>query len=229
VESVVRADSIHYPTTGLISLENTHNKAGGTVFPLDEIVKIREIADRHNLPMHLDGARIFNAVIATGIEPEKWAAPFESISTCLSKGLGAPVGSVLLGSKDFIHEALYVRKRFGGAMRQAGILAAAGLYALENNVERLAEDHANARRLAEGVNGLEGFSVDLEGVHTNIVMIDVTGTGANEESVRAGLAESGVLVHTFGRGYLRVVTHLNISAGQIEKALEVFAKVAESL
>jgi threonine aldolase len=229
VESVVRPDSIHYPTTGLISLENTHNKAGGTIFPLDEILMIREVADRYALPMHLDGARIFNAVVATGTEAHRWAAPFDSISTCLSKGLGAPVGSVLLGSKDFIHEALYVRKRFGGAMRQAGILAAAGLYALENNVERLAEDHANARRLAEAVNGIEGFSVDLAGAQTNIVMIDVTGTGASEETVRISLAERGVQVHTFGRGFLRAVTHLNVSADEIEKALEVFAEVAESL
>ncbi len=229
VESVVRPDSIHYPTTGLISLENTHNKAGGTIFPLEEIRRIRKVADTYALPMHLDGARIFNAVVATGIEPQQWAEPFDSMSTCLSKGLGAPVGSVLLGSKDFIRKALYVRKRFGGAMRQAGILAAAGLYALKNNVDRLAEDHANARRLAEGVNGIEGFSVDLTGAQTNIIMIDVTGTGVSEETVQISLAEKGVQVHTFGTGFLRAVTHLNVSAEEIEKALEVFSEVAESL
>lgn len=229
VESVVRPDSIHYPTTGLISLENTHNKAGGTIFPLDEIRRIREIADRYALPMHLDGARIFNAVVATGIDPQQWAEPFDSISTCLSKGLGAPVGSVLLGTKDFIHKAIYVRKRFGGAMRQVGILAAAGLYALKHNVERLADDHANARRLAESVNRIEGFSVDLTGAQTNIIMIDVTETGVSEETVRISLADKGVQVHTFGTGFLRAVTHLNISAEEIEKALEVFTEVAESL
>ena len=229
VESVVRPDSIHYPTTGLISLENTHNKAGGTIFPLEEIRRIREIADRYALPMHLDGARIFNAAVATGIDPQQWAEPFDTVSTCLSKGLGAPVGSVLLGTKDFIHKALYVRKRFGGAMRQVGILAAAGLYALKHNVERLADDHANARRFAESVNGIEGFSVDLTGAQTNIVMIDVTETGVSEETVRISLADKGVQVHTFGIGFLRAVTHLNISAEEIEKALEVFTEVAESL
>ena len=228
VESVIRPDSIHYPNTALISLENTHNKAGGTIFPLDEIRKIREVADRYGLPMHLDGARLFNAVVATGLEPRLWAENFESISTCLSKGLGAPVGSVLLGSRDFIGKALYARKRFGGAMRQVGILAAAGLYALENNVDRLADDHANARRLAERVNEIDGFGVDLNGVHTNIVMIDVTGTGMGEDAVRDRLAEGGVLVHTFGRGFLRAVTHLNVSADEIERAIEVFAGVAEA-
>lgn len=228
VEAVIRPDSIHYPTTALINLENTHNKAGGTIFPLGEIRNIRKVADHYGLPMHLDGARLFNAVVATGVEAHQWAEPFDSISTCLSKGLGAPVGSVLLGSKEFIEKALYVRKRFGGAMRQVGVLAAAGLFALENNIDRLADDHANAGRLAEGVNEIEGFSVDLNGVHTNIIMIDVTGTGMTEEAVRDRLAERGVLLNTFGRGFLRAVTHLNVSADEIEKALEVFARIAES-
>ncbi len=228
VEAAVRPDSIHYPQTVLVSLENTHNKAGGTIFPLDEMRKIRSVADEYGLSMHLDGARLFNAVVATGVEAHLWAEPFDSISTCLSKGLGAPVGSVLLGSEEFIDKALRVRKRFGGAMRQLGILAAAGLYALEHNIERLADDHANARRLAEGVNEMEGFSVDLKAVQSNIIMIDVSGTGMSEVAVRDRLAEDGVKVHTFGRGLLRAVTHLNVTAEQIENALEVFAGVAGS-
>lgn len=225
VEDVMRPVSIHYPQTALISLENTHNKAGGTVFPLDEIRRIREVALSHGIPMHLDGARLFNAVVATGIEPHVWAESFESVSICLSKGLGAPVGSVLIGSKDFIDRALWVRKRFGGAMRQAGILAAAGLYALEKNVERLADDHANARHLAEGVNTIEGFSVDLNAVHTNIFMVNTAGSGLTEEEVRVRLAEQGTLVHTFGKNHLRVVTHLNVSADDMEEALRAFEQV----
>lgn len=225
VEAAIRPVSIHYPQTALISLENTHNKAGGTIFPLEEIGRIGEVARHHGIPMHLDGARLFNAVVASGIEPHIWAEPFESISVCFSKGLGAPVGSLLVGSKDFIEKALWVRKRFGGAMRQAGVLAAAGLYALEHNIDRLAEDHANARRLAEGVNGIEGFTVDLRSVQTNILMINVEGTGLGEEEVRDRLKGEGILVHAFGRNHLRVVTHLNISNDDVDTALQAFGRV----
>ncbi len=227
VEAAVRPGAIHYPVTSLIAIENTHNKAGGTIFPLDEIGSIRKVADAHGLPMHLDGARLFNASIATGVDVGLWAEPFDSISICLSKGLGAPVGSVLIGSKDFIGRALRVRKRFGGAMRQAGVLAAAGIYALEHHVERLEKDHHNARRLAEGINNLDGFSVPLETVQTNIIMVNVEGTGLGEVEAKDRLAEGGVLVHPFGPGYLRLVTHLDVSAEQIDEALTVFEGVAE--
>jgi len=226
VEEALRPVSIHYPQTQLISLENTHNKAGGTIFPREEIARIRAVASEHDLPMHLDGARLFNAVVATGIEPHEWAADFDSISICLSKGLGAPVGSVLVGSRDYIDRALWVRKRFGGAMRQAGILAAAGLWALEHNVERLAEDHTNARRLAGAVNELPCFSVDSASVQTNILMIDTSGTGTGEEEVQERLASEGVLMHTFGRDRLRAVTHLNVDASDIEDAIAAFQRVA---
>ena len=211
VAAAVRPDAVHYPVSALIALENTHNKAGGTIFPLGEMRQIRKVADHHGLPMHLDGARLFNAAVASGIEVDQWAGPFDSISICLSKGLGAPVGSVLVGSRSFIERALRVRKRFGGAMRQVGILAAAGIWALEHNVQRLAEDHRNARRLAEGLMGIDGFEVDLATVQTNIVMIATTGTGLAENEVRDRLASAGVLVHTFGPGYLRAVNHLDVS------------------
>lgn len=226
VEDTIRPVSYHYPQTALIGIENTHNKAGGTIFPLEEIQKIRTVTEAHGLPMHLDGARLFNAVVATGIDPADWAAAFDTVSICLSKGLGAPVGSVLIGSRDFIDQALWVRKRFGGAMRQAGILAAAGLYALEHNIDRLTEDHTNARHLAESVNTMDGLDVDLKAVQTNILMINTAGSGLNEEEVRVRLAEEGVLVHSFGRDFLRAVTHLNVSAEDITRAIEGFSIVA---
>jgi threonine aldolase len=228
-ESIRPRGNIHYPRTTLISLENTHNKAGGTIFPLGEIRRIHPVAHAHGLGMHLDGARLFNAAVATRIDVRLWAEPFDTVSICLSKGLGAPAGSVLVGSRALTQEALQVRKRFGGAMRQAGVLAAAGLHALEHHVERLADDHRHARRLAEGVNALEGFRVDLEGVHTNIVPIDVSATGWSEDQVARALKAGGVLVNPFGRSYLRAVTHLDVGAEDIERALEVFARVADEV
>ena len=227
VEDAVRPDSIHFPTTALISVENTHNKAGGTVFPLGEMRKIRKVADRHALPMHLDGARLFNAAVATRIDVALWAEPFDSISICLSKGLGAPVGSVLVGSKEFIGRALQVRKRFGGAMRQVGVLAAAGRYALTHNVERLAEDHTRARRLAEGLEATEGYAVDMEAVQTNIVFIDTAASGFSETQVSRALRAQGVLINPMGRDTLRAVTHRDVDDEGIERALEAFSRVGE--
>jgi len=228
VEEVIRPDSYHYPQTALISIENTHNKAGGTIFPFKEIERINAVAEARGLPMHLDGARLFNAAVASGIDPAEWARSFDTVSICLSKGLGAPVGSVLLGSKDIIDRAVWIRKRFGGAMRQAGVLAAAGLFALENNVERLAEDHANARRLAESVNAIDGLAVDLPAVQTNIFMIDTSRTGLSEEEMHLRLFEKGVLMHSFGRDRLRAVTHLNLTSEDITRAIRVFEELAES-
>ncbi|MCX6827353.1 MAG: aminotransferase class I/II-fold pyridoxal phosphate-dependent enzyme, partial [candidate division Zixibacteria bacterium] len=164
IEDSIRPFNIHSPITKIIAIENTHNRHGGTIFPLEEILRIRKVADKHNLLMHLDGARIWNAYIATGIPLEDWAAPFDSVSVCLSKGLGAPIGSMIVGSKEFIGKARRHRKLFGGGMRQVGILAAAGLYAIEHNLTRLAEDHRNARILAEGLNQSKGFQVDLSRV-----------------------------------------------------------------
>jgi threonine aldolase len=227
VEAAIRPNSVHYSQTALIEIENTHNKAGGTVFPLAEIQHIRKVADAHGVPMHLDGARLFNAVVASGIEVEKWADPFESVSICLSKGLGAPVGSVLVGSHDFIDRARRVRKRFGGGMRQGGILAAAGIFALENNIDRLVEDHQNARRLAEAVNEIDGFSVDLSTVQTNIVMVNVTRTGLSEIEVTDRLNDAGVFVNPFGPGNIRVVTHLDVTSEQIEESIKTFERILD--
>ncbi|MBI4169586.1 MAG: aminotransferase class I/II-fold pyridoxal phosphate-dependent enzyme, partial [Acidobacteria bacterium] len=179
-EAVRRA--LHPPVyylaqTGLISLENTHNMAGGTIFPQRQAEEICALARSHRLPTHLDGARIFNAAVALGRDAADLARPFDSVMFCLSKGLGAPVGSILAGPQDFIAEALRVRKRLGGGMRQAGVLAAAGIIALRDNVDRLEEDHRNARLLAKRLAGIGGIAVDPSRVQTNIVVFDVRATG----------------------------------------------------
>jgi len=221
VESRVRGDDIHSPITKIVALENTHNRHGGTIYPLEEMRRIREVADRHKLLMHLDGARIWNAHVATGISLADWVAPFNSISVCLSKALGAPVGSIILGSRGFIKKALRIRKLFGGGMRQAGILAAAGLYAVENNIERLVEDHEKARLLAEGLEKIDGFDIDLDRVQTNIVIIDVEKTGKKSIEIVQILKDASVLAVPFGPTRVRFVTHLDVSVEDCKKALEI--------
>ena len=181
VRANIRPDNAHFAKSTLIAVENTHNRAGGTIFPLEQIKEISALAKEHGIKMHLDGARLMNAVAASGIAADEWASYFDSASICLSKGLGAPVGSVIAGSKDFIYKAHRYRKTYGGGMRQAGIIAEAGVYALQNNVKRLTDDHKNARTFAEGIAELEGISVNLDWVQTNIVLIDIDssiGTGA---------------------------------------------------
>ncbi len=225
VAEAVRLPDIHRPVSRLVCLENTHNFGGGTIYPLEEILRIRQVADNHAMAMHLDGARLLHACVATGIAPARYAQPFDSVSLCLSKGLGAPVGSVIAGPRDFILRARKNRKMFGGGMRQAGILAAAGLYALEHHVERLAEDHANARLLAEALAELPGIRLDPGHVETNIVIMDISPSGMEPSQVQARLKEMGVLVLPFGRGRLRAVTHLDVDRKAIQKAIEAFRKV----
>jgi threonine aldolase len=225
IEANIRPLNIHCPITKIIAIENTHNRHGGTIYPLDEILRIKKVADKYGLLMHLDGARIWNAHVATGIPLEDWAAPFDSISVCLSKGLGAPVGSMIIGSRDFIIKARRNRKLFGGAMRQVGILAAAGLYAIENNVARLAEDHKNARILAEGLARIKGFAVDLSRVQTNIVIVDISATGKTPDEMVEILKARGVLCVTFGRTRLRFVAHLDVSREDCLKALDIISGI----
>jgi threonine aldolase len=205
--------------TGLISLENTHNMAGGTVTPIAAMEEICQRAHERNLPVHLDGARVFNAATFLGKPVSELTRSFDSVMFCLSKGLGAPVGSLLVGSKELIGRARSVRKALGGGMRQAGILAAAGLIALEQGPARLHEDHANARLLAEGVADIPGIEVDLATVQTNIVIFDVSGTGKTSTEITAALKEQGVLVGTVNPQLIRFVTHLNVSEAQCERAL----------
>jgi threonine aldolase len=225
VDAVIRPPNIHYPVPRLISLENTHNQGGGTIFPLDEILRIREVADRHGLSMHMDGARLMNACVASGISPKTYAEPFDSVSICLSKGLGAPVGSMLAGSDEFIQRARRFRKMFGGGMRQVGILAAAGLYALDHLVERLAQDHLHARMLAEALADLPVISLEPEYVQTNILIVDISPSGLTPQEAVDNLQKHGVLVLPFGPTHLRAVTYLDVNRDGIERAIEGFCKV----
>jgi len=209
--------------TRLICLENTLNKAGGRILDQDEVLSIADVAAERNIPLHLDGARLWNASVATGRAISDLARPFASVSVCLSKGLGAPVGSVVAGSTDFVRKAHRFRKMYGGGMRQVGVLAAAGLYAIENNFERLAEDHANARALAEGLSGFSRVSLNLETVETNIVMFDVTRDTALQ--VVEALRSSGVLVQPFGPSTIRATTHKDVTRHDVASALGTMENV----
>ncbi len=224
----VRLQDIHIPPTTLVCLENTHNRAGGTIYPLVEIERIREATKPLGVKMHLDGARLWNATIATGIPLDKYASYFDSVSVCLSKGLGAPIGSVISGNSDFMKLARRNRKMFGGGMRQVGIIAAAGIYAIENNFNRLIEDHRNARALAKGLSEIPKISVDLESVQTNIVVIDIKESGMEVNDLLEKLKEKGVLAVPFGRTQIRCVTHLDVDRGDVYKALEVFKQIFQS-
>ena len=210
--------------TGLIALENSHNLAGGSVLTGERTEDICARAHELNLPVHLDGARIFNASVALNDSVANLARAVDSVMFCLSKGLGAPVGSMLLGTKAFIDEARVVRKMLGGGMRQAGVLAAAGLVALEESPKGLPEDHANAKRLAEGLAELPGVKIDPERVVTNIVIFDVSGTGQTADEISAQLRERGVLASGFGSS-IRAVTHYDVTRADIEKALRELRSV----
>ena len=224
IEKAIRPDDIHIPPTRLICLENTHNRAGGVVYPIDHIRAISALARDKGIAMHLDGARLFNASVASGVPAAEYAALFDSVSICLSKGLGAPVGSMAAGDRDFIKSCRRYRKMFGGGMRQVGILAAAGIYALEHNIDRLAEDHRSAREFAERVSRIEGIDIDLETVQTNIVVMDVAGLGIDAFQAVARLRDRGLLVVIFGPTRIRAVTHLDVSSEQVLQAARIIEK-----
>lgn len=210
LDSRIRPADPHCPQMRLLCIENTHNGHGGRIYPIEEMEAVSEWARDRGLAVHLDGARLFNASVASGIPVERYAACADTVSLCLSKGLGAPVGTCLVGDAETIERARWVRKRFGGGMRQAGILAAAGVYALEHNVERMAEDHAAARGIADGLSDVEGLDVDLEGVQTNIVMIGITAEGITASSLVEALEKEGVRVLPVGPRRVRAVTHLDV-------------------
>ena len=216
--------SVHQAPTGLIVLENTHNKAGGTVVPLEHCRQVAALAAEEGLPLHLDGARAFNAAAALGVSIAEVCAPFDSASLCLSKALAAPVGTVLLGSKAFINRAHRYRKMFGGGMRQAGVLAAAGLVALETMIERLPDDHDRARRLAQGLQAVPGIELELSTVQTNMIYFSV----ADAPAFAAAMGERGVLCNALGADQVRLVTHYHITDEAVEQALGVIAQVAQS-
>lgn len=212
-------DDVHFPLTQLVSLEDTANRGGGAIYDFEEIKKIKAFCVANQLPLHLDGARLMNALVETGIDPKVYAAQFDSISLCLSKGLGAPVGSVLVGTKEFIKQARRVRKVFGGGMRQAGIIAAGGLYALKNNVERLKIDHDHARKLEATLNELDWVESVLP-VQTNIV-VAILKDANQREAIIERLAERNVRIMPFGPGMLRMVTHLDVTSEQIDETCTV--------
>ena len=223
VKKYINPDNVHLPITALVALEDTMNRAGGKVYNFETIKQIKAICVANNLPLHLDGARVFNALAINGISPEIYGAPFDSISICLSKGLGAPVGSVLIGSHAFIHKARRVRKVFGGGMRQAGILAAAGLFALENNIRRLSEDHQRAQILATFLVNCSWVS-KVWPVETNIVVVEVSANYTTGEILEK-IKNNGVLGIEFGENLLRFVTHLDINDDDIKQCETAFQLV----
>jgi threonine aldolase len=225
IEEAIRPDDHHFPVTRLVCLENTHNRGGGSIYPLEKMAEIYRLAQSKGLLLHLDGARLWNASGATGIKTHDYAQWADSVSVCLSKGLGAPIGSLVAGSKTFIDRVHRFRKMFGGGMRQVGILAAAGIYALDHHLERLKEDHQNAKRLAVGLKEFRGVSIDPKHVETNIVTFDVTNTGMTGAQVAEVMKREGVLIHTFGKTQIRLVTHLDVTSEDIERALKAFEKV----
>jgi threonine aldolase len=208
-----------------VCLENTHNRGGGKVYPIEKIEAISAWTRKNNLVLHLDGARIWNAIVATGISGADWAKHFDSVSVCFSKGLGAPVGSALAGTKDFIAKGRRTRKLFGGGMRQAGILAAAALYAMDHHIDRMAEDHSNAQLIAQAVMETPGLRLAPPEVETNLIWIDVDQTLGTAKEVSAKLREHGVWIYALGPQRLRACTHLDVSREQAERTAEVIRTV----
>jgi threonine aldolase len=222
VTAAIHHGGPYYVTpTALVALENSHNMAGGSVMPISFADEICAYAHALGLPAHLDGARIFNAAVALETTVAEIARPFDSVMFCLSKGLGAPVGSMILGRREFIDEARAWRKRLGGGMRQVGVLAAAGMIALEESPKLLAADHANAKRLAEGLAEMRGVRIDPETVQTNIVIFDIAGTGLTTAQFSAALKAAGILANGINACEMRMVTHYDVSHEEIEKTLKI--------
>jgi len=227
LEAAVRPVSNHLPRSRVVLVEQTSNLGGGTIWPLDGIQSVCAMAHKHGMLCHMDGARLLNAVAATGIKAKTYAQPFDSVWIDFSKGLGAPVGAALAGSKGFIQEAWRWKHQFGGAMRQAGIIAAGAVYALNHHVERLAEDNENARILARGLAEIQG--IDVEPVETNLIFFDVSGMGVTAEAFDALLRKKGLRISVLGRTRGRAVTHLDVSRNQVKEAIEIIRQVAKEI
>jgi len=225
VVSAISPDDVHYAPTKLVWLENTHNRGGGLIFPQEEVEAISKVAHQNQLPLHMDGARLFHAAIAQKITSRELVAVVDSLSICLSKGLGAPMGSVLAGNKAFIKSARRFRKMLGGGMRQAGIMAAAGIYVLEHNLERLVEDHEKARCLADGLKELSGVRVNLESVQTNIVIFELINPKTNVQEMLSLAKQAGLLLSYLGENLIRAVTHLDLSLEDCQKAVQILRKI----
>jgi threonine aldolase len=223
--TAIRDDNIHFPRTRLIVLENTHNLCSGYPLDTEYMEAVGQIAKDHGLKIHVDGARFFNAAVALGIDPAELAVRADSVSFCLSKGLAAPVGSMVCGSREFVNEARRARKLVGGGMRQAGVLAAAGIVALTEMIDRLAEDHANAKKLAEGLANTTGIAIDPEQIKSNIVFFDLTRDDMTPQQFVEQLESEGVRMLPVGPQRLRAVTHYHITSEDIDYTLGVFSKI----
>jgi threonine aldolase len=224
VRAALRPKDSHFPQSSLIVIENTHNRGGGTCWSIDAIADIRKVADEHGLKMHLDGARLMNACAATGHKPTAYTKYFDTVSICFSKGLGAPVGSAVASTTETIGRVHRFRKMFGGGMRQGGIIAAGALYALENHVDRLSDDHANAKTLAVALLEMPGLSIDLDGVETNILYCDIDTKLGTAAEFSAKLKDAGVWMIATGPQRIRAVTHLNVSSDDIDCAIDIVRK-----
>lgn len=224
IEPLIRPTSAYYMArTKVIEIENTHNRAGGTINPIDNIIEISQLARKNNLLLHLDGARIWNASVETGISVSEYAKHFDTVSCCLSKGLGAPIGSIIASNKELIEKAFRVRKAWGGGMRQIGILAAAGLFALKNNINRLKEDHEKAKLLAEGISKIDNIKIDKELVETNIVMFSPISISVEDFLLKC--KEKGLLLGTGKVGVIRAVTHMDVSFEQINESIKIIEEI----
>jgi threonine aldolase len=225
IEEAIRPMDHHFAVTRLICLENTHNRGGGSIYPLKKVAEIYRFAKSRELLVHLDGARLWNASVATGIPVSEYAQYADSVSTCLSKGLGAPIGSLVTGSKTFIDRVHRFRKMFGGGMRQVGIIAAAGIYALDHHMERLQEDHDHAKRLASGLEELKDVSIDPEQVETNIILFNISDNRMTAPQLAQSMKERRILIHAVGKTQMRLVTNLNVSGEDVDVTLKAFEKI----
>ncbi|WP_144463708.1 low-specificity L-threonine aldolase [Siminovitchia fortis] len=226
IVAAIREDDIHCPKTALICLENTHGDSGGRILPLNYMEKVYEISRQHQIPVHLDGARLFNAAVGLGVDPKEITKFVDTVQFCLSKGLSAPMGSILAGSKNFIEKARKWRKMLGGGMRQAGIAGAAGIVALEEMVGRLEEDHVHAKKLAQRLALIEGIDIDAEGVETNMIMFSIEGLGMDSREFIEKLNEHQILANSAGPYRIRFVTHRGITKEDIGTAVEVVNRIA---
>jgi threonine aldolase len=229
VAGLIRPDNEHATRTRLLTLENTHNRGGGTIWPLEQVQQLCGWARQHGLRTHLDGARLFNAVVGSGIAARTWAESFDTVSVCFSKGLGAPVGSALAGRREFINDMRRHRKLFGGGMRQSGIIAAGALFALRNNIDRLADDHASAQRLASRIAQSSHLRLDPPQVESNIVLFRMAAGVGTAERLCALAKSQGVWVFPFGPQQVRAVTHLHISSTDADRAGTILCEMAEKM
>jgi threonine aldolase len=226
VEAAIRPENIHFPKPSLICLENTHNRHGGTVITPDQIKAVKEVAEAHGLQLYLDGARIFNAAVTLRVDVKKFTEYVDNLMFCLSKSLCCPVGSIVVGSTEFIEKARKLRKVLGGGMRQAGIIAAPGIVALEKMIDRLEEDHRNARRLAEGIARIEGIKIDLGTIKTNMIYFDISDLDLSDDVFLLKLREKGVLALIIAKDKVRMVTHRGIEKNQVEKTIAAIESLA---